>query len=680
MKSPKLLKLLCLIVLLVACAPVEPVAPTETPSPSPTAVPTITYTIAPTITPSPSPTAAPVTIYNEAPMLQEKVTAGELPLVDERLPEELQVIEVVENIGQYGGIWHEVTSSSSARDIMLTLYDPPVRWKPDYTGYEPGLLIHMPEWNDDGKTITLTFRQGLRWSDGEPFAADVDLKFWWEDMALNEDYDAVQVPWWARNSDGSPATMEFPDAVTWILKFDSPQYLAPYALSQYWEWANVMKPAHFLKPHHPAYTDGAAYYKLVSYDHWNLTPGYPCLMAWCLKEYQTEKSWLFERNPYYWKVDAAGNQLPYIDAISVTFVGNYGERLQQITQGRYDCTFRGASKPSNRSSLLEQATAGNYRLVPGWMDGAGAWPGWIVNQDYHEAVEYDSATETEQAKAIRALLREQDFRKGLSHALNRQNILETVWDGSGEAKQFTLSPQSPHFAGPEGQEVYQAWAQADVAYDPDQTSALFDTIGFIDQDGDGWRDLPGGQPFELVIDVSGLGDDGTATEIFAQDLEAVGVKTSVYDLIGNSMATTRAYNGLFMLREAHASELDIWAYPDWLFPVRQSSHGFPMQGLWYATDGAEGWEPEANSPAARLQAFFNTGSLEPDFDKRNAIVWDAVRVHIEEGPFIIGATGDQPMSVACKNYFKNVPEYGVLGPWAPSSPGNMHPEQFWMDQ
>jgi hypothetical protein len=53
-------------------------------------------------------------------------------------------------------------------------------------------------------------------------------------------------------------------------------------------------------------------------------------------------------------------------------------------------------------------------------------------------------------------------------------------------------------------------------------------------------------------------------------------------------------------------------------------------------------------------------------------------VHIEEGPFTLGAAGDQPMPVVLKNNFHNVPNSGVLGPWAPGSPGNKHPEQFYM--
>jgi peptide/nickel transport system substrate-binding protein len=105
-----------------------------------------------------------------------------------------------------------------------------------------------------------------------------------------------------------------------------------------------------------------------------------------------------------------------------------------------------------------------------------------------------------------------------------------------------------------------------------------------------------------------------------------------------------------------------------------------MQGLWYSTGGEEGLQPEEGSPAARLQALYNQGISEPDEEKRHEIVWEAIDINIEEGPWNLGATGDQPMPVVVKDTFHNVSNYGVLGPWAPGSPGNQHPEQYWTEE
>ena len=94
----------------------------------------------------------------------------------------------------------------------------------------------------------------------------------------------------------------------------------------------------------------------------------------------------------------------------------------------------------------------------------------------------------------------------------------------------------------------------------------------------------------------------------------------------------------------------------------------------------EGWEPEPGGVVARLQALYDQGVIEPDTQKRHELVWDAIRIHIEEGPFNLGSAGDQPMPVVVGDNFHNVSNFGVLGPWAPGSPGNQHPEQYWIEQ
>ncbi len=681
--NKRLLVLLSILAVLamvfVGCGPTE-----DPPAPQPTDVPA-----PPPDAPDPQDPGPPPSAFGEAPMLADMVAAGELPPVDDRLPEEYKVIPVVDSIGQYGGTWNAVTWWPGAGNIKMKFYDPPVRWMADLTGYEPGLLVEMPEWTNDGKTITFTFRRGLRWSDGEPFTT-ADLQFWWEDLAKNEDYRTLQVPWWGRNADGSPIDMQFPDDVTWVLNFEEPQYIMPYVLAQgFWEWEPLMKPAHFLRQWHPDY-DGQpgadGYSELDQMDRWFETPGYPCLMAWCLEEYRAGEMWRFARNPYYWKVDPDGNQLPYLDYVRVELVEDDEVRTLQAAQGRYDCTFRGVQSPTDIPFLLENADAGDYRLVPGWMDGAGAWPGIMVNQDYHSDQQYDPDTEPEVDVEIRELLRDQNFRQGLSLAMDRQRVLNVVWEGIGEIKQFTISPQSPHFtSSEEGMQVYERWASSYVDYDPDRAMEAFDAAGFVDANGDGWRDLPSGAEFTLVIDLNDWGGERTNTEfleVYRRNLQDVGVRVLINNVIGLPDAGIRGNYGLYMLRTTHASELDLWTYPDWIFPVRgggEGSRAFPQQGLYYQSGGEEGWQPEPGSPAYRLQEIYRRGLGEQDEQTRNELVWEAVDVYIEQGPFIIGATGDQPKPVVCGNHVRNVLEYGVLGPWAPGTPGNSNPEQYWFD-
>ncbi len=123
--------------------------------------------------------------YNEAPMLAELVAQGRLPPVDERLPEEPLVLEPVEEIGQYGGIWHKVDSSDSLGWTRQTIMvEPFLKWDRDASGMRPNLVTSW-EWNEDATQLTAHFRRGIQWSDGVPLTVD-DYLFWWNDMVLNE--------------------------------------------------------------------------------------------------------------------------------------------------------------------------------------------------------------------------------------------------------------------------------------------------------------------------------------------------------------------------------------------------------------------------------------------------------------------------------------------------------------
>jgi len=616
----------------------------------------------------------PVTMYNEAPMLAEKVTAGELPNVDERLPVDPTIIEPVESVGEYGGTFHAVTWWGEGGNILMWLYEPPVRWKADLTGYEPGLATY--EWSEDGQTFTLHFKKGMKWSDGEPFTM-ADIKFWWEDLAKNEDVKFITIPWYMYKSDKTtPIDMEFPDDYTWVWKSDQAMWIAPYILAQgFWEWRPIMQAKHFLEEYHPKYNADATYEELEEMQTLHTSVGKPCLFAWCLKEYTAGESWLWERNPYYWKVDTAGNQLPYVDAIHVELVEDKEVRVLNVSQGKYELTFRGTDDPNDIPFLAEQAEANDYQLWPGWMNGAGAWPGWLINQNYNG--------DEPEAEEIGDLLRDKWFRKGVSVSLDRERFIDVVWQGIGTPQQSTISPQAWHFAEATGRgpEVLKEWQEADAEYDVAKAEEYFDKAKFTDQDGDGWRDLPSGKPFELILDLGDWGGQQVpidATELMEEYLNAVGIKTLVNNLMGQPDWSLRQQEGLYMFRNCHASEVDIWTYPDWIFPLRDN-RAWPLEGKWRQTGGTEGWEPEPGSPALRLQNLYDIGMQTKTEQERHEIVWQAIQIHIDDGPFTLGVAGDQPMPVVVKNGVHNVQQYGVLGPWAPASPGNIHPEQFWME-
>ncbi|MBI3959705.1 MAG: hypothetical protein HY328_12925 [Chloroflexi bacterium] len=693
MQRLKLLSLLVVLLLLfAACGGGDaPAEPTAEPAAAPAAE-------APKAEAPAAPVAAP-SAYTEAPALAEMVAAGTLPPVDERLPAQPVVTTPLESVGQYGGTLHSASWWPEVGNVQLYFaVEAPIKWNTDLTGYEPA-LVESYEWSEDGMTFTMHMREGLKWSDGEPYTS-ADWKFYWEDLANAPEQKLYSVPAYLRNADGTPITMEFPDDYTVVWKStDRPLYIDPYFMAQgFWEFAKgMMKPAHHLKAFHPAYTPGMTWEDMEKADKWWQTPGYPCLFAWCLTTLSADgQNYTFGRNPYYWRVDTAGNQLPYIDNIAVEIVSDEQTRILNCSQGKYDTAFRICGSPNEIPFLLDNADKSGYHLLENYLNGAGAWPGYMVNQDYVAGGKNYADDTPEQAAEIREILRSDKFRQALSIGFDRQRVIDVVWGGIGDVKNTTISPQSWHFTGDEGKAAYDAWASSFVNQDVDAANAMLDELGMA-KGADGFRALPSGTPFELVIDVTNWGGSlkvqvDSATEMQKQWGENLGINVRINNIDGQPDVDTRTNEGYYMLRGAHISEIDILTYPDWMFPI-VNRYFMPLEGRWFAKGGSTcteaasegnaypcGIEPEESSSAKMLQDLYVKARNTATVEERHAVVRQAVDVFVEHGPFVIGVAGDQAMPIVVKDYMRNILDFGVVGPWAPATPGNQIVAQWWMDQ
>lgn len=492
---------------------------------------------------------------------------------------------------------------------------------------------------------------------------------------LNEEFTQVTVPGYMRNDDGTPATVEFPDEATMVITWTEPQWLAHTILAQgYWEWERWMYPKHYLSQFHPTYSDAGDYSVLEGNALWYQNPAFPTIFAWQLVEFVPGERWRFERNPYYWKVDAEGNQLPYIDFVEFELVEDAEVRLLNTSQGQYNATFRAVEDSLSIPVLLDSAEANGYRVL-NYMKGNGGEPNWMVNQNYRGNGEPEAVV-----AEIRDLLRNSTFRQAVSYALDRERVCDVVWQGFSEPKQFTVSPQSLHFASEEGRAVYEAWASSYAQFDVDVANQMLDEVGMT-RGEDGFRTLPSGEPFELILDYWDYGllnQVADASEILRINLEAVGIRARLNQLAdANEWLGTLNENASYMFSAVGAAEMDLWTYPAWIFPVN-GERIWPAVGAWYQTGGETGEAPEAGSVEERLIALYEAGFAEGDAAARNDLMLEVFRIHTEEGPFAIGACGDLLTPVVVAENFRNVPETGVLGPWAPASPGNLDPAQFFI--
>jgi len=610
--------------------------------------------------------------YSEAPVLAELVAAGELPPVAERLPPEPLVIEPVEAVGEYGGTWRMLDENNRLGfTSMTTGVEGLMKWNRDASGFRPNVLDTI-EWNEDATELTVHFREGIRWSDGEPLTVD-DYLFWWNDMVLNEDVPLDPASGTVVN--GEIMTLEKIDDFTMKYTFAAPNPLFLEVHSRGpWNSAQALVPAHYMEQFHPAYNSDVAdttelmnRYNSETRLHY---PDMPTLGPWRVTEYVPDQIVLLERNPYYWKVDTEGNQLPYIDNIQVEIAsGAVSEQVVlKALAGELDMQVRDVSL-QDVPLILENAEAGDYRVIM-WDRGDFAWP-WLM-------LFYDLADD-----GLEDLMYNQQFRQALSHAINRDRINEVTALGLATPRQFSMNPEASEFQSEAGQAFYQEWANSFIEYNPELAAGLLDEAGVVDADGDGWRDRPDGTTLEIPITM--FPDDPKVTqslELIEQDWEAVGINVVINIKTWEEYSAANEAGEVVVFAWPSAAGWGLLSAPSVWAPVEgvEWAMGGMRLGQYFQTAGAEGVPPREGSMLERLQDAFSVALAATTEEERDAALLAAYQIHLDEGPITIGTIGQHPSPVIVKNNFHNVPDVGLVASWDLGYPGTADPEQFYMDQ
>lgn len=612
------------------------------------------------------------TTYNEAPSLAELVAAGTLPPVEERLPPVPLVIEPVEQVGQYGGTWRMLDQNNELGFTLMTAgVEGFLKWNRDASGFRPNVLEAW-EWNDDATQVTIHFRQGIRWSDGEPLTAD-DYLFWWNDMVLNEDIPVSAAAGTVVN--GELMTIDRVDEYTLTLSFAAPN---PLFLENHsrgpWNSAQSLVPEHYMQQFHPAYnsevtdtTELMNRYNSATRLHF---PDMPTIGPWMVTSYVADQLATLTRNPYYWKVDTEGNQLPYIDNIQVQIAS--GAVSEQVTlralAGELDMQVRDVAL-QDVPLILENAEAGGYHVIM-WDRGDFAWP-WLMPM-------YDLADD-----GLEDLMYTQEFRQALSVAIDRTRINDVTALGLATPRQFSMLPQAEEFQSPEGQALYEAWANSYIEYSPEEAASLLDGIGVVDTNGDGFRERPDGTELELFVTM--FPDDtkvAQTLELVQQDWQAVGIKTTINIMTWDEYTTANEAGLVQIFAWPSAAGWGLLSAPTVWAPVEgvQWSMAGMNFGTYYQSGGAEGVAPREGSMLEQLQDAYSVAVAATTNEERNAALLAAYQIHLDHGPINIGTIGQHPSPVIVRNNFHNVPEIGLVASWDLGFPGTADPEQFYFDQ
>ena len=205
--------------------------------------------------------------FSEAPMFRTMVAAGELPPLNERLPQDPLVVKPAEEIGQYGGILYKLNEGPTLSNEAMDFggFEWLAAYSSDMTKVFPNVLKGRDS-SADAKTFTLYLRKGMRWSDGAPFTTD-DLLFYWQDIALNK--ELFPNPPSNIMSGGEPGVMKKIDDYTVEVSFKDSYGLF---IESFARWRpDAFRPKHYLKQFLPKYTSEDVLKKTVKdegFDTW----------------------------------------------------------------------------------------------------------------------------------------------------------------------------------------------------------------------------------------------------------------------------------------------------------------------------------------------------------------------------------------------------------------------------
>ncbi len=621
--------------------------------------------------------------FGEAPALAELVKAGKLPPVAQRIPQEPMVVKPLRSVGKYGGTWRRgfLGPGDSENGNRVRASDKLLFWDVNGTQIMPNVAKGF-EVSADGRRTTLFLRKGMKWSDGAPFTAD-DFMFWFEDMYQNKDLIKSPAPELAAN--GKPGRISKVDETTVLFEFDDPHFLFASQLAGDTQVGGgqsrlqseerelgLYAPAHYLKQFLPKYSSVEALNvkaKAAGFDNWaqvfkiksdwRLNPEVPTISAWRMVQPINSQTWVLERNAYFWAVDTAGNQLPYLDKVQLTLAENPEVINLRAIAGEYDYMERFIDL-AKLPVFLENAERGKYKvhLDPGF-NGSDS------ELKFNFAYRLDPE--------IQKWFANLEFRRALALGIDREQINEAFFLGLGVPGTPIPAdniPESP------GKDWRQKWATLDVA----KANAMLDAIGLKKKDAEGFRvRTDNGERLRLQIDIAQTLSPTwpQQAEMIVQQWRAIGISADMR-LFERGLFYTRVRNdqNQIVLWSNNGSE-SMYLYTIPVLPIDpQSSFGGAAYAQWYASNGAVGIKP---TDPQLLKGFeLLRGAVGQPEEKRVQIAQEIWKLLVDQ-VWSIGMVGQSPAYMGTRvvnERLENVPARTCVSQHC-RTPWSGHPEQWY---
>jgi peptide/nickel transport system substrate-binding protein len=605
--------------------------------------------------------------FTQSQIIADRVAAGTLPDVASRLPMNPRVVNVAgmgREPGRHGGTIR--TLIGGQRDVRLMPingYSRLVGYSPDFT-LQADILDHYEVIED--RIFTFHIRQGHRWSDGTPLTSE-DFRYCWEDVNKDPDISPSGVQPELRVA-GKEAVFEVLDEFTVRYTWDKPipDFLPNLAGAVA---LRIVLPSAYLKGFHAKYQTAETLAKLITafkVDDWVSlhqkvsrqsrpeNPDLPSLEPWVPMTAPPADQFVFERNPYFHRVDENGAQLPYIDRW-VLNVSTAEIISAKTATGDSDLQY--LALDFNDFTLLKQAEAIHPIHVNLWKRIQGSRVALIPNLNCTDS-------------AWRAVLRDVRVRRAMSLAVNRDEINQALFYGLGTPSADTVLPDSPLFK-PE-------YAAAYASFDSAEANRLLDEAGLDKRDAAGLRLLPDGKAANLIIETAGESTLETdVLQLVRDQFRSIGiavfVRASQRDLF-----RSRALGGDLVMSVWQGLDNAVPTAdmpPSQLAPTLDDQLQWPLWGMYFLSSGTKGEAPDM--PEVQALVDLMTKWRESSSTAERTEIWTQMLQINAEQVFTIGTVNATPQPIVRANWLRNMPEVALFGYDPSSYLGVYMPDTFW---
>ncbi|TCR80084.1 ABC transporter substrate-binding protein [Rhizobium sp. BK376] len=604
----------------------------------------------------------------EPEYLRPWLRAAQLPPLAERLPDRPRIVYVKRmgrEPGRYGGTVRTIIGGQSDLRFM-TIYG-----YARLVGYDERLQLQADilegfESQSDA-VFTFRIRPGHKWSDGKPFTAD-DFHYWWNDVILNKQLTpgggALEL-----RPHGTLPRFEVIDPLTVRYSWDqpNPNFLAALAAPQPLVLAG---PGHYLKQFHKKYQDDirlSALMKEYRAKKWQdlhikmgrsyrpENPDLPVLDPWRNTTAPPAEQFVFERNPFFHRVDENGLQLPYLDRFILN-VSSSSIIAAKAGAGESDLQATGID--FDDYTFLKDAEKRHPVKVDLWKAIRGSRVALMPNLNCADTVWRD-------------VFRDVRVRRALSLAINRHEINMAVFYGLGVESADTILPDSPLFK-PE-------YASAWIDYDPKQANSLLDEAGLDKRNEDGIRILPDGRPAEITVETAGESTlDTDVLELITDHWRQVGIalfsRSSQRDIF-----RSRAMGGRTMMSVWYGLDNGVPTAdmnPGQLAPTMDDQLQWPLWGMYFLSGGSQGVAPDVPE-AAELVALLGRWGKAASFGERTEIWHQMLSIYTQQ-VFSIGLINSTLQPIMRSAKLRNIPDKALYGFDPTCYLGVYMPDTFWM--